>query len=171
MVLVGTQGFPAASGLACAGARIDPSTSLLSCDMRSPKPASDSGGRVSGQRGRGGHGGRGGRGGQAGARWQPREVKVACNWYASGFCKHADKCSKRGEPCCNATNILDLEEAWLGGRDPSMPATRTLQSVPVAKVSATNDIEYVLVLDIEGGANDRPGEDEIIEVRREEEAH
>ena len=93
--------------------------------------------------------------------------KAACNWFAAGFCKYAKACAARGAPCCDSERMLDLEDAWVGGRQPPMAAGTG--TVPAAKAPLPNDgdpvaVECLLVLDIEGGSRDVPGEDEIIEL-------
>jgi inhibitor of KinA sporulation pathway (predicted exonuclease) len=113
-------------------------------------------------------GGRGGR--DARHQWRGRRshrgLKVVCNWYGAGYCKHADQCASRGSPCCNSQRILDLEEAWLAGADPPLVTCETVPRGCTATGTQTSpeDVECLLILDFEGGANDRPGEDEIIEL-------
>jgi inhibitor of KinA sporulation pathway (predicted exonuclease) len=85
-----------------------------------------------------------------------------------GFCKHADKCFKSGNRCVNSGNMLDLEETWLAGAVPPLATPRSRPASTTSLISPNStfagEIECLLVLDIEGGANDRPGEDEIIEL-------
>ena len=93
--------------------------------------------------------------------------KAACNWFAAGFCKYAQACAARGAPCCDSERMLDLEDAWVGGRQPPMAAESG--TVPAEIAPRPNDgdsvpVECLLVLDIEGGSRDVPGEDEIIEL-------
>ena len=81
--------------------------------------------------------------------------KEVCNWFAAGFCKHADKCSLRGAACADAWGMRDMEDLWLaeGGAHASG-----------VEAGDGAQVECVVVVDIEGGANDRAGEDEIIEL-------
>ena len=109
------------------------------------------------------------------ARAPAREDKLACNWFAAGFCKYADKCAARSSRCRNNMLMQELRDSWLEGRDPPF-ATAPLPSAAAGigsallmsphgtSSSSRNEVECILVLDIEGGANDRPGEDEIIEL-------
>ena len=115
-------------------------------------------------------GGGGRRGWSAGGRGRNRQLrkeKSACNWFAAGFCVFADKCRARGATCCDSQRILDLEDAWLAGNDPPLAA----DEIPLTALRVTDnegrspeEVECLLVLDIEGGANIRPGQDEIIEL-------
>jgi inhibitor of KinA sporulation pathway (predicted exonuclease) len=117
-------------------------------------------------RGRGG-GPRGRRGATTGGGKGRRNAhKELCNWFAAGFCKHAHKCASRRVPCCNATHMLDLEDAWNAGQDPAPlpPASAGSPVLLSASSRCAQDVECLVVLDVEGGANDRAGEDEIIEL-------
>lgn len=105
-----------------------------------------------------------------------------CKWYGAGFCKHAVKCFKRKERCVNGQQILDIEEAWLNtgkGRwqerevavcqakylDHHFVEDRQERNADAgSKCTQHGALQWLLVMDVEGGANDRPGEDEIIEL-------
>lgn len=62
--------------------------------------------------------------------------------------------------------MLDLEDAWIAGQDLPACVDTALAAAPRHPYPATCGlpVDCLLVLDIEGGANNRPGEDEIIEL-------
>lgn len=89
--------------------------------------------------------------------------------YAAGYCKHAEKCAKRGEKCCDAQRLLDVEDAWLSVVLPPAPegAAIKVATEVCAAPEAGGDVfsamppgsaRYIGIVDVEGGANDRPGE-------------
>eukprot|EP00961_Rhodomonas_salina_P292096 3932616-Rhodomonas_salina.1 len=114
--------------------------------------------------------------------------KGLCKWYGAGFCKHASKCAKRKDQCVDGQKILDVEEAWLlagkragietaiektgaaaggtvSGAQNSRDKCDQVENKEISSAGQGGDKEmgpgarrWLLVMDLEGGANDRPGE-------------